>query len=158
MEELIKEQKNALVSLCDRLNKRKVAAKLEDSGDITLLTVYLPGTPEGTELFTDICFFPQEERMGQVSFCNMRTEIKDLSGLELEKVNDYCRRVSELNVTLPIGAYGIELSEDESRLQRLLFTVTIPIVPEIKGEKLTDTLEDTLGLSAETIIQTMAGL
>jgi len=158
MEELIKEQKNALVSLCDRLNKRKVAAKLEDSGDITLLTVYLSGTPEGTELFTDICFFPQEERMGQVSFCNMRTEIKDLSGLELEKVNDYCRRVSELNITLPIGGYGIELSDDGTRLQRLLFTATIPIVPSIKGEKLTDTLEDTLALVRETIIQTMDGL
>ncbi len=158
MEELIKEQKNALISLCDRLNERKVAAKIEDSGDITMLTVFLPGAPEGTELFTDICFFPQEERMGQVSFCNMRTEIRDLSGIGIEEINDYCRKVSELNATLPIGGYGTELSDDETQLKRLLFTATVPIVPTIKGDKLTDTVEDTLALVVQTISETAAEL
>ena len=74
------------------------------------------------------------------------------------KLNDYCRKVSELNATLPIGGYGTELSDDETQLKRLLFTATVPIVPTIKGDKLTDTLEDTLALVVQTISETAAEL
>ena len=71
MEELIQEQNKALTELCDRLNDRKVAAKIEESDAGKILTVLLPGMPDQEELYTDIFFYTQDERMEQVSFCSM---------------------------------------------------------------------------------------
>ena len=156
MEELIQEQRNALKNLCDRLNERKVAAKIEETGERMLLTVFLPQTEQ--EYFTDIFFFPQEERMEQISFCCMRTVIRDLTGIKDEDVLGFCRRISEQNGLLPIGGYGIERTEDGLHLKTQVFSATRPVDPVIRGEKLTDTMEDTLALIVQTIAQTVPEL
>ncbi len=152
MKELLKDQQASLKALGKRLNDRKVAAKYYDKDK--LLTVLLPVKAGEGDLFTDIMFLPEDERMEDVSFCSLRTVVADLSDTAEDKILKLCRDVCIVNNELAIGCYGVQTTDGKLPLKALVFSVTVPIVPEIKGERMTDTIEDALSLTAVSIKET----
>ncbi len=144
MEKLIKEQKRALKELGDRLSKRFIAARLTEDG--TALTVLLPEIIKGKDLFCDVLFLPQQEGMEGNSFASFRTIIEERADIETENALGFCRRLSEINDTLFIGGYGLELIEDTVSFGQLIFSATVPMIPDIEGKNMADMLEDALTL------------
>ncbi|MCR5789255.1 MAG: hypothetical protein K6G83_05130 [Lachnospiraceae bacterium] len=142
MEKLIQEQREVLAELCERLNKRFVAARLSEDGAV--LTVLLPQIRKGTDYFTDIAFFPQTEGMEGISYCSMRTEIADKKDLKTEEMLPFCGKLSAVNSELFFGGYGLELPEGELPFRKLIFSVTVPMIEAIRGKRMTDTLDTTL--------------
>ena len=149
MDKIEKMRKAALKELCERLNKRAVAARLTEEDSI--LTLLLPFVVKGEDVFCDIFFLQTDERAGDASVLTLRTEIADVSKLEGDDLLNLCMRVSVLNDNLPLGAYGVTVSDEEGHPDKLVFTTSIPLTGEIRDEKLLKTMENTLSMTAQII-------
>ncbi len=160
MDQIIFEQKSSLKELCERLNEKFIAARLSEDGRI--LTVLLPEIIEGLDLFTDIVFYPQDERMDDISFCAFRTEIADMSEHFTFEGDDippdiaadilgFSGNISVVNSMVPIGGYGLETTDGALPFKMLMFNTVVPLIPAIRGKRLTDTLESTLNLVHESL-------
>ena len=118
----------------------------------------LPVKKVSGDVFTDILFMPEDERMENASFCAIRTTVADLTEFPEENILKLCRDICIVNNELPIGCYGVSTTEGSLPLKALVFSVTVPIAAGISGDLMTDTIEDALTLAAATIEETISGL
>ena len=154
MDKIEKMRKAVLKDLCERLNKRAVAARLTEKDSI--LTLLWPFQVKGDDVFCDIFFLQTDERAGDASVLTIRAEIADVSGLSGDDLMSLCMKVSVLNDNLPLGAYGVSVSDEEGHPDKLVFATSIPLIGEIRDERLLEVMESTLSMTAQ-IIQNSIG-
>ena len=105
-------QQKALSELCERLNKKKIAAVI--SGDRQkYLSLVLDGITEKTDIFLDIAFLSDKRIPQEVSFCLFETGIRDMSGLGPLELADMFVVLSALNSVLLAGSYSIRHTEED---------------------------------------------
>ncbi|MCR4656726.1 MAG: hypothetical protein K5770_10920 [Lachnospiraceae bacterium] len=153
MEEKIMEQREALKELEKRLGERSVAARLSEDGAV--LTVLLPEIIKGKDLFADILFYPQQEGMEGVSFASFRIELMEKTDVQEEKILSFCEKLSAVNNELLIGGYGLELPDGGLPFGRLVFSTVVPMIAGIRGECMTDMLENALTTVYGTLSDTL---
>ena len=146
--------RKVLQGVGERLKAANVAAKLTPSEDaVDVLTVLLPEKINGEELFVDVFFFPDDEKLEGVSLFTVRAELLDLSRMEEERIGDFLVRLSSANSTLPLGGYGVSTTEGKLPLQTLVFKATVPVIPGITGERMETEVMETLTLCS-SVLQT----
>ncbi len=105
-------QQKALSELCERLNKKKIAAVI--NGDRQkYLSLVLDGITEKTDIFLDIAFLSDKRIPQEVSFCLFETGIRDMSGLGPLELADMFVVLSALNSVLLAGSYSIRHTEED---------------------------------------------
>ena len=105
-------QQKALSELCERLNKKKIAAVI--NGDRQkYLSLVLDGITEKTDIFLDIAFLSDKRIPQEVSFCLFETGIRDMSGLGPLELADMIVVLSALNSVLLAGSYSIRHTEED---------------------------------------------
>ena len=105
-------QQKALSELCERLNKKKIAAVI--NGDRQkYLSLVLDGITEKTDIFLDIAFLSDKRIPQEVSFCLFETGIRDMSGLGPLELADMFVVLSALNSVLLAGSYSISHTEED---------------------------------------------
>ena len=105
-------QQKALSELCEKLNKKKIAAVI--NGDRQkYLSLVLDGITEKTDIFLDIAFLSDKRIPQEVSFCLFETGIRDMSGLGPLELADMFVVLSALNSVLLAGSYSIRHTEED---------------------------------------------
>ena len=105
-------QQKALSELCERLNKKKIAAVI--NGDRQkYLSLVLDGITEKTDIFLDIAFLSDQRIPEEVSFCLFEIGIRDMSGLGPQELADMFVVLSALNSVLLAGSYSIRHTEED---------------------------------------------
>ncbi len=140
----------------EKLKEAHVAAKLSTSEDSTdVLTVMLPEKIEGKDVFADVFFFPDDERMEGASLFSVLIELNDLSDMEKEKIGELLVKLASENSVIPIGGYGVSTTEGKLPLKTLMFKAAVPLIPGITGERMETEIIETLTLCFDTVMTSL---
>ncbi len=157
-----KENKAVLKELCDNLNKRKVAAVLNEETEEPYLSLVLDGCNVKDDVFLDIAFMPVGEEMNGISFCVLQSELKDMSDTDIPRFSDISVVLAVLNSTMTAGSYSVEITEGEEENSvsagLMKYRYVLPIVPEISGKDSINILERALSMAAFDLQSSLPGL